>query len=189
MIMLGKNPTLYTRQYDEMLRYCTAALEGCRQLGWSSNLPSTKQALDCTTTYTSLLERIAQNSMAHREQALDLATRFALLQTMLGWRHVNPSEAVVYAQRALALSKETGNILLLLRAYSNLNLSYIRTRRYGEAREIMQESEELLKSHLQAKKQEPLVLSSVTTFLVILARHKSKAAWLLVSGETNLTSA
>ena len=55
MIALGKTYTLSSRRYEEMLRFCTAALEACWQLYRGSDPEGCKHAFDCIRTYTPLL--------------------------------------------------------------------------------------------------------------------------------------
>lgn len=84
-IALGRHQTLPSRRYEEMLRYCTAAFEGCWDLYQSSDPASTQHAFKCVCTYISILETIAHDSAQHRKQALDLGSQYAILQTLLGW--------------------------------------------------------------------------------------------------------
>jgi hypothetical protein len=151
MIALGQKQTLHAKRYEEMLRYCTAALEACWELYRGGDPVGTQHAFDCVCTYEPLLEAIARDSGQLREQALDLATRCVLLQTMLGWGRVKNSEAVSFALNALFLSNETGNISLQLSARTKLNWSYLRGRQYARALETMQEGEQQLQAYQRRK--------------------------------------
>jgi transcriptional regulator with XRE-family HTH domain len=160
MIALGKTHTLYANRYEEMLRYCAAALEGCWELYRGSDPQGTRHAFDCATTYIPLLETIAHDSSRLRKQALDLATRYALLKTLLGWNCAHPWEAVGYAEHAMSLSKESGNILLQLSAHTKANWTYIRTKQYTRAWGIIQKGELMLEGY-QRKKNGPALPSGI----------------------------
>jgi tetratricopeptide (TPR) repeat protein len=94
-----------------------------------------------------MLKTIAHDSSCHRKEALDLAAQYAILQTMLGWKFLKREESISHAQSALGLCKESGNILLLMSAYSKLNYTYITAKNYAKALETMQEGEYVLKSY------------------------------------------
>lgn len=152
MTILGQKPTLQTKHYDEMLMHCTAALEACWQLYRGSDPMGTQHAFECTCTYVPLLEAIAHTSNTHQKEALDLATRYALLQTLLGWNYRETVETVSYAQNAMKLSRETSNILLQISATTKLSWSYLQSRNHIRAWETMQEGEHLLKIYQRDKK-------------------------------------
>ena len=86
LIALGRNQTLSSRRYEEMLRYCTAALEACWEL-YEAVIPSARSMLlTVSCTYIPLYLRPSptiQATTANRR--LILAAQYALLQTMLGW--------------------------------------------------------------------------------------------------------
>jgi transcriptional regulator with XRE-family HTH domain len=164
MMALGHHQTLPTRRYEEMLRYCTAALEACWELYRGSDSVGTRHAFDCVCTYVPLLETIAKDSAQYRREALDLATQYALLQTMLGWKCAKPMDCVSYAQNALSLSKETGNIFFQLSAYSKLNWTYLTSRQYTKAWETMQEGEYVLREYQRMKNKPPLPSGIIGNF-------------------------
>jgi transcriptional regulator with XRE-family HTH domain len=152
MITLGKSQTLKASRYEEMLRFCTAALEGCWQLYRESDPIGVQHAYQCAFTYVPLLETIAHDSSQYRKEALELAAQYAMLQTMLGWGCLGARESVIHARKALDLSKATGNILLQISAYPKLNWTYLQIRDHAMALKMMQEGEFLLKNHRQAKR-------------------------------------
>ena len=164
MIALGQNPTLHGKHYDEILRYCTAALEACWELYRGSDEIGTLHAYQCVCTYVPLLEAIAHDSSYHRKQALDLAAQYALLQTMLGWGCIGARETVIHAQNALSLSRESGNILLQLSAHSKLSWTYTQGGNYVEAYNIMQEGEHVLKCYQRRKKGPSLPIGVIGNF-------------------------
>jgi hypothetical protein len=101
-----------------------------------------------------ILKTIARDSTGYRKEALDLATRYALFKTMLGWDCVSMAETISYAREALALSKETGEISLQLSAYLKLAWAYVDDKKYALAFQMMQEGEALLKRYQKAQKPE-----------------------------------
>ena len=173
LVALGRNQTLSSRHYEEILRYCTAALEACWQLYRDSNPVSTEHAFECCSTYVPLLETIAHDSSKLRLQALDLAARYAILKRLMIWMHASPSEAISSAQHAVSLSDEAGNILLRLSARAKLNWAYLANKHYSLSLETMQECGHMLKAYQKRKKGQPLPLKSSATSTVATHWHKS----------------
>jgi hypothetical protein len=145
MIALGAKHTLKASRYEEILRFCTAALEGCWELHRSNDSKGWQHAFDCVCTYVPMLETIAKDSPALRAQALDLAARYAILRTLMSWTLASPVEAVQNARHAVTLSDETGDILLRLSARTKLNWTLLRNKNYTLGLETMQECEQVLK--------------------------------------------
>jgi transcriptional regulator with XRE-family HTH domain len=152
MTTLGQKQPLRVRHYEETIRHCTAALEACWELYRGSDPVGTQHAFDCVSTYGPLLEAIARDSSQFRKEALDLATRYALLQTLLGWNCVGAKETVSIARHAFSLSHESSDILLQLSACSKLNYTYLMSKNYAEAWKTMQEGEHVLKGYQRPKK-------------------------------------
>jgi tetratricopeptide (TPR) repeat protein len=149
MIALGAKHTLKATRHEEMLRFCTAVLEGCWELSRNNDLEGKRHAYQCVCIYVPMLETIAHDSPELRMQALDLASRYAILKTLLSWvgRIATPAEAVGCAQKALALSNETGNILLQTSAYTKLTWAYLRNKNHAKAWEAIQQGKEIIISH------------------------------------------
>lgn len=103
-----------------------------------------------------MLETIARNSSQYRQEALALAARYALVMTIVGRHYVNPTEAIEYAKNAIVLSKEAGDISLLLSAYSKLAGTYFFDKKYALAESTAQEAEFLLQQYYQTKSVPPL---------------------------------
>jgi hypothetical protein len=164
MIALGKTQTLQARRSEEMLRYCTAALEGCWELYRGNDPLGKRHAFECVCTYVPLLETIAHASSKLRKEALDLATQYALLQTVLGWECIGAKETRGHAEHALFLSKQSGNILLRLSAHTKMNWTSIQGGNYGEAHETMQEGEYVLRKYQRRKKGPSLPIGVIGNF-------------------------
>lgn len=152
LISLGKTQTLKASLYEKMLRFCTAALEGCYELHRGSDIDGAKHAYQCVTTSIPLLETIACDLPRLRKEALDLATQYAIIKTMLGWKFLKRTESIGHALQALELSKESGNILLQMSARSKLNYTYITAKQYTNALHAMQEGEFEVKEYSHKKR-------------------------------------
>ncbi len=143
-------------QYGSIIAQCNASLEACWELYWSNDANDTRLAFKSASKYLSLLQEIVKDSANYRQEALDLATRYALLQTLLGWICVGPAETIQYAKNAVALSKETGDISLQLSAYSKLAWGYFYSKKYSSACKVAQEAETLLLHYSQNTNTPPL---------------------------------
>lgn len=116
-------------QYGSVLAQCTASFEAC----WQLYQDGASLAFKSVSKYLSVLQTIMRDSSHYRKEATDLAARYALLKTLLGWICVNPTETLQYAKNALALCKETGDISLQLSAYSKLAWGYFYDKQYAPA--------------------------------------------------------
>jgi hypothetical protein len=115
-------------------------------LSKSSDADDLMLAFKSVSKYLPILEAIARNASQYRKEALDLAAHYALLKTVLGWHCADLTEIIQYAKDAVALSKETGDILLQLSAYSKLAWAYYANydKKYGAALATAQEAQFLL---------------------------------------------
>jgi transcriptional regulator with XRE-family HTH domain len=156
LISLGKTQTLKATHYEETLRFCTAAIEGCWELYRGSDPVGAQHAFECCCTYVPLLETIAHDSLKLRKGALNLAAQYAIIKTMLGWHFLKRTESIGHAVNALGLSKESGDILLQMVARCKLSYTYITAKNYAKALETMQEGEHILKEY-QCRKNGPVV--------------------------------
>lgn len=71
-------------QYGNALAQSAASLEACWELRNSHNSDDIMLAFQSASTYQQMLETIAQQASQYREEALELATRYALIKTILG---------------------------------------------------------------------------------------------------------
>jgi hypothetical protein len=110
------------------------------------------------------LETRAKGSNQHRKEALDLATRYALLKTLLGWSCLGAIGTVSIAQEAMDLSKATQDILLQSSAYTKLGWAYSAARKPLLAHQTMLEGEHVLKSYQRMKNAPPLPSYAVGSF-------------------------
>jgi transcriptional regulator with XRE-family HTH domain len=159
MITLGltiPGSTVQPAQYGQALAQCAASLEACWQLYKSSEMSDLTLAFKSVSKYLPALEMIAHNSSQYRQEALDLATRFALMQTLLGWHCVGSTETIQYARHAVGLSKEAGDISLQLSAYSKLAWAYFHDKKYSLALAPAQKAEALLLQYQQTSNAQSL---------------------------------
>lgn len=158
MITLGLNvadSTLRPKRYGDAIEHCSVALEGCWEL--YRDCQDTSLAFQCVSMYLSLpLKTIIEDSSIYRKEALNLATQYALLKTLLGWIHVGPAGTIPYAKDAVALSKDTGDISLQLSAYSKLAWTYFYDQKYPQALATAQEAEAIMQQYQKIQNAEPL---------------------------------
>ena len=102
------------------------------------------------------MQRIINDSSTYRQEALDLATRYALLKTLLGWILMSLTDVIPYAQNAVVLSKETGDLSLQLSAYSKLAWAYFYDKKYPLALTTAHQAASLLQHYQQHTHAEPL---------------------------------
>lgn len=107
LLMLGlSNPAkiLSSVQHSAIVANCATSVEACWELFKRSNDASDyKLVFQCASKYMAVLQTIAKESSQYRKQALDLATRYALLKTYVGWSCVGPTETIQYAKDAVTL--------------------------------------------------------------------------------------
>ena len=143
-------------QYSSILAQCASSLEACWELYQNGDAGETTLAFKCASKYLSVLQAISKDSSKHRNEAIDLATHYALVKTLLGWICVGPTETIQYARDAVALSKETENISLQLSAHSKLAWAYFYTRKYTLALNTAQQAKLLLQGYTQRPNVKPL---------------------------------
>lgn len=162
-------------QYGSVLAQCAASLEACWQLYQDGNASDTTLAFKSVSKYLSVLQPIIKDSSHYRKEATDLAARYALLKTLLGWICANPTETLQYAKDAVALCKETGDISLQLSAYSKLAWGYFYNKQYIPALRTAQEAEGLLLQYYRLPNAQPLhpIVQGGTysTLALMLARN------------------
>lgn len=159
MITLGlttPGKIIPSAQYGNALAQCTASVEACWELYQSGNSHDLSLAFETTSTYLSVLQTIIKNSPHYRKEALDLAARYALLKTVLGWHCANPTVAVQYARDAVAFSQETSDVSLQLSAYNKLAWAYFYDKKYAPALTTAQEAEALLLQSHRLSHTEPV---------------------------------
>jgi transcriptional regulator with XRE-family HTH domain len=177
MITLGltiPGSTVPSTHYGQALAQCAASFEACWQLYRSNEASDVALAFKSVSKYLPELETIARNSSQYRQEALDLATRYALLQTLLGWSCVGPTETLQYARHAVILSKETGDISLQLSAYVKLAWGYFYLKQDPLALTTMQEAEGLLGQYFRNPNAQPLHPVAQSTIYSSLALMQAR---------------
>lgn len=148
--------TVSSTQYGGVLAQCAASIEACWELSKSSNAGDFLLAFKAASKYRQVLETVAKNSSQYRKEALDLAARYALIKTVLGWHCASLAETVQFAKEAVAFSKETSDPSLQLSAYSKLAWAYFYEKKYTLALATAQEAEKLLQQYQRLPNAEPL---------------------------------
>jgi transcriptional regulator with XRE-family HTH domain len=181
MITLGltiPGSTVQPAQYGQALAQCAASFEACWALYRSNEAGDVALAFKSVSKYLPELETIARNSSQYRQEALDLATRYALLQTLIGWTHVGPTETMQYARHAVDLSRETGDISLQLSAYIKLAWGYFYLKQDPLALTTMQKAEALLQQYLRhpnAQSLHPVVQSTTYSSLALMQARNGRS--------------
>ena len=136
--------TVQPAQYGDALAHCAASLEACWELTQSNEGSDIALAFKSVSKYLPILKSIVNSSSQHRKEAADLAARYAVLKTILGWHYKGLTEAIQYAKEAVVYSKEAEDISLQLSAYSKLAWAYLYDKKYTMALETAQEAQFLL---------------------------------------------
>lgn len=154
LLLPGQEPVA-VRQAD-MLARCAASVEACWQLYEHGGASELLLGFQCTSRYLPALEEICQTSSVHRQEAQRLATQYALIRVLFGLHCASTQDTVQYAQEALALSQETGDLALQLSAYQKLAWTYWHDQDKEEALTIAQQAQAVLERSLQQANGEPL---------------------------------
>jgi transcriptional regulator with XRE-family HTH domain len=154
LVLPGKE--IASTRHAEMLARSAASVEACWQLHEHGGASELLLGFQCTSRYMATLEDIYLTSAQHRQEALRLATQFALIKVLLGPHCAGTLATVPYAQEALALSQETGDLALQLSAYNKLAWTYWHEKDGRQALAIAQEAQAALERSLQQSDGEPL---------------------------------
>jgi DNA-binding XRE family transcriptional regulator/tetratricopeptide (TPR) repeat protein len=138
---------LPSSQYELFLKECGASLAACEELYHSSEAEDRFLAFESISRYLVELRAIAKSSSRYRTQALELATRCAILKTSLGYDCVNDAGALVFALEAVELAAESGNVCLQISASSKLAWAYLWTNKRRLALQTATNASDLLKRY------------------------------------------
>jgi transcriptional regulator with XRE-family HTH domain len=143
------NKIVPPEQYGKALAHCATSLEACWELSKSSEAEDLALAFQCVSRYLPILQTIVKNSSEHRQEAADLAGRYALLKTILSWHREGLTEAILYAKEATLYSEASGDVSLQLSAYSKLAWAYFYDKRYRPALETALTAQFILEQALE----------------------------------------
>jgi len=107
-------------RYRDVLAHSPAGLEACWELYEHGGASELLLGFQCASHYQKVLEGIGKMSSLYQAEALHMAAQYALLKTIFGLHRAQSPATIQYAQEALALSTETGDLALQLSAYSKL---------------------------------------------------------------------
>src|SRR5579859_7308552 len=124
-INLEKRDRVAPLHHELFLQECGASLTACEELAQSSNAHDLWQAFRCVCRYLVELKVISHTSPHYHTRALELAAHCAILKTMLGWGRAGNDATLLFAEDAVSLSREFGDVCLLLSAYSKRAWAYL----------------------------------------------------------------
>src|SRR5262249_13512520 len=101
----------------------------------------------CACRYLRELKGICNSSLQYRQQALELAAHCALLKTSLGWDCCGDAATLLFAGDAVSLALESGNICLLLSAYSKRACAYLMEDQRALALTTARDARDVLEKH------------------------------------------
>jgi transcriptional regulator with XRE-family HTH domain len=144
-INLKKRERVASSHYELFLQECGASLAACEDLGKSSDPDDLAIAFRCVCRYLVELQVISNTSPHYRIRALELAAHCAILKTMLGWGCAGNAATIHFAEDAVSLSREFGDVRLLLSAYSKRAWAYLEVDQRGLALDTARIARDLLK--------------------------------------------
>jgi transcriptional regulator with XRE-family HTH domain len=143
-INLEKRDRVSSSDYELFVKECGASLSACEELAHSGDARDLWLAFRCVCRYLVELEVISSSSSRYRTQALELAAHCALLKTKLGWDCKGNASALIFAQDAIRIARDSGNICLQLSASTKLAWAYLWDDERELALETASEARDLL---------------------------------------------
>jgi transcriptional regulator with XRE-family HTH domain len=148
---LEKRERVSTSDYELFVKECGASLAACEELAKSSDPDDLWLAFRCVCRYLVELEAIGNSASRYRTQALELAAHCALLKTLLGWHCKGNASALIFAQDAIRIARDSGHICLQLSASSKLAWAYLLVDERELALETASEARNLLEKHREQR--------------------------------------
>jgi hypothetical protein len=145
-----------TAHIGDLLAYSAASLEACWELYDRGETSEILLGFQCASRYLAVLRGIGQTSPPRRQEALRLATQYALLKTLLSRDCTGTAAITRYAREAIALSKETGDIPLHLSTFTKLTWTYLYEEDHRQALIAAQDAQAALERFEQQPGGEPL---------------------------------
>jgi transcriptional regulator with XRE-family HTH domain len=146
-------------RHGEAMAQCLASVEACWELYERGGANELLLGFQCVSWYLAVLRRISQTSLRYREDALRLATRYALLKTFFGWECAGAVATIPYAREAVALSREADDLSLQLSAYSKLAWTCAFAKKDWQALTTAQEARDVLERAEQRSSGAPVPAS------------------------------
>ncbi|HEY1353140.1 MAG TPA: helix-turn-helix transcriptional regulator [Ktedonobacteraceae bacterium] len=150
---------IVTARHGEAMAQCLASVEACWELYERGGVNELLLGFQCVSWYLAVLRQISQTSLRYREEALRLATRYALLKTFFGWECAGANTTLAYAREAVALSREADDLSLQLSAYSKLAWTCAFAKKDWQALTTAQEARDVLERAGQRSAGEPVPAS------------------------------
>jgi transcriptional regulator with XRE-family HTH domain len=146
-INLEKRERAASSDYELFVKECGASLAACEELAHSSDARDIWLAFRCVCRYLVELKVISDSSLRYRTQALELAAHCAILKAKLGWGQYGTAAAILFAQDAMNIARESGDLRLQLSASSKLAWFYLRDDQRELALETAREGRNLLEKY------------------------------------------
>lgn len=135
-INLEKRERVALSDYELFVKECGASLTACEELSHKSNPCDLWLVFRCVCRYLVELEVISSSSSRYRAQALELAAHCAILKTNLGWDCKGNASALIFAQDAIRVTRDSGNVCLQISAHTKQAWTYL----WGGERELALET-------------------------------------------------
>jgi len=133
------------RPLEETLRQCAAGITACEYLS-KGNHEDIALAYSMLSAYLPNLKTIVKESSLYRKEAAALVTQSYIIKFLLGLHIEGTSAATRYVRRAVAYSKESGDIILQLTALRRLTWAYLDDRQPGEALRTIEQANHLVEN-------------------------------------------
>ena len=113
---------------EGLLSRCATGVAACWEIYCNCDASNMPLAFESVSRYIPALRTIARQSSQHREFALDLAARSAILRVLLTLECSSAMSAIPYALEAVNLSLETNNVPLQLTALARFAYTYFQSK-------------------------------------------------------------
>lgn len=143
-VMLGMTGSL-ARPVEETLQQCAAGITACDHLS-KGNHEDISLAFSMLSAYLPTLEAIVKESSLYRKEAATLAAQSYLIKDVLGLHVEGLAAATRYGKLAVAYSKESGDMGLLLTALRRLTWAYTDSKQSKLALQTIEQAQHLIET-------------------------------------------
>ncbi len=133
------------RPLEETLRQCAAGITACEHLS-KGNHEDMALAYSMLSAYLPTLKTVVTESSLYRKEAAALVTQSYLIKFLLGLHIEGTSAATRYVKRAVAYSKESGDVILQLTAIRRLTWAYLDDKQPGQALRTIEQAKHIIEN-------------------------------------------
>ncbi len=133
------------RPLEETLNQCAAGITACEYLS-KGNHEDMALAYSMLSVCSPILKTIVKESSLYRKEAAALLTQSYLVKFLLELHIEGTSAATRYVRRAVAYSKESGDIVLQLTAIRRLTWAYLDDRQPGQALRTIEQAKHIIEN-------------------------------------------